>query len=118
MKKRDVNGQLPLALVLILLIVPLVLSISPDGKLTTTGFGTASGSGQLASLENTAKERAYDKAVIDAKAICKGMDPPKKADDITDRGDADYSCPGPNISNLQGEYTLVKCSAKISFSCK
>ena len=118
MGKREIKGQLPLALILILLVVPFVISISPDEKLTTTGVGTASGSGQLGSLENTAKERAYDRAKDDAKAICDGMDPSKKAKDITDRGDADYSCPGPNISNLKGEYTLVKCKATIAFSCK
>ena len=80
-----------------------------------TSTETASGHKNLDSLETAARLKAKERAKLEAKAICGVQDKNIK---YLKSPKTKYTCPGPNIMDLDGNYLQVLCTATIPYICK
>ena len=80
-----------------------------------TSTETASGSKHLDSLETAAKASAKERAKLEAREICDGQGEKIK---YLKSPKTEYTCPGPNIMDLDGNYLQVLCTATIPYICK
>ena len=115
MKKMSVVVSFLLIILFSSFVASYQLNVGKGDIKFRTGTGVAGGNKNLDSLEKTAKEYAEDRAISQAKAICDAQDlnfkPLKKPE-------TKYTCPGPNIMDLDGNYLQVLCTATIPYICK
>ena len=80
-----------------------------------TSTETASGHKNLDSLETAARLKAKERAKLDAREICDAQGEKIK---YPKSPKTKYTCPGPNIMDLDGYYLQVLCTATIPYICK
>ena len=115
MKKMSVVVSFLLIILFSSFVASYQLNVEENQIKSQTGIGVAGGDKNLDSLENTAKEYAKDRAKLEAKAICGVQDKNIK---YLKSPKTKYTCPGPNIMALDGNYLQVLCTATIPYICK
>ena len=115
MKKMSVVVSFLLIILFSSFVASYQLNVEENQIKSQTGIGVAGGDKNLDSLENTAKEYAKDRAKLEAKAICGVQDKNIK---YLKSPKTKYTCPGPNIMDLDGNYLQVLCTATIPYICK
>ena len=115
MKKMSVVVSFLLIILFSSFVASYQLNVGENQIEFQTGIGTASGHKNLDSLETAAKESAKERAKLEAKAICEGQEENIK---YLKTPETKYTCPGPNIMDLDGNYLQVLCTATIPYICK
>ena len=115
MKKMSVVVSFLLIILFSSFVASYQLNVGENQIEFQTGIGTASGHKNLDSLETAAKESAKERAKLEAKAICGVQDKNIK---YLKSPKTKYTCPGPNIMDLDGNYLQVLCTATIPYICK
>jgi hypothetical protein len=115
MKKMSVVVSFLLIILFSSFVASYQLNVEENQIEFQTGIGTASGSKHLDSLETVAKASAKKRAKLEAKPIC---DAQGKNIKYLKSPKTKYTCPGPNIMDLDGNYLQVLCTATIPYICK
>ena len=115
MKKMSVVVSFLLIILFSSFVASYQLNVGENQIEFQTGIGTASGNKHLDSLETAAKASAKERAKLEAREICDGQGEKIK---YLKSPKTEYTCPGPNIMGLDGNYLQVLCTATIPYICK
>ena len=115
MKKMSVVVSFLLIILFSSFVASYQLNVGENQIEFQTGIGTASGHKNLDSLETAARLKAKERAKLDAREICDAQGEKIK---YPKSPKTKYTCPGPNIMDLDGNYLQVLCTATIPYICK